>query len=84
MDMKTYLKQASPGERTALAKAVASSVGYLYLIGGSHRRPGPELCKKLVAAEPKLTLSELRSDIWGAEQSVSQPADAVASHSGTA
>jgi hypothetical protein len=64
MDMKTFLRQATPAERERLASAVGSSVGYLYLIGGSHRRPGPKLCKALAAAEPKLTLHELRPDIW--------------------
>lgn len=64
MDMKTYLKQATSDEREALASAVKSSVGYLYLIGGGHRNAGTDLCKLLVAAEPKLTLHELRPDIW--------------------
>jgi hypothetical protein len=64
MDMKTYLKQATPDERQALAKAVASSVGYFYLIGGRHKKPGTGLCQKLVQAEPRLTLAELRPDIW--------------------
>lgn len=66
MDMKTYLKQATPDARKALAGITGTSVGYLYLIGGGHRRPGPELCKKLVAAESKLSLTELRPDIWAA------------------
>lgn len=66
MDMKTYLRQASPEERDALAAQVKSSVGYLYLIGGGHRNAGKNLCKALVVAEPKLTLHELRPDIWSA------------------
>ncbi|MET3135287.1 hypothetical protein AAKU55_005595 [Oxalobacteraceae bacterium GrIS 1.11] len=65
MDMKTYLKQAAPEQREALAAAVASSVSYLYVIAGGHRKAGPKLCKALVVAEPKLTLGELRPDIWG-------------------
>lgn len=64
MDMKTYLQQATPDERDALAAAVGSSVGYFYLIGGGHRRASPALCKRLVGAEPKLTLGDLRPDIW--------------------
>lgn len=68
MDMKNYLKQAAPEARTALAVTVGTSVGYLYLIAGGHRRPGATLCKKLVAAESKLSLCELRPDIWGAEE----------------
>jgi hypothetical protein len=64
MDMKTYLKQASADERTALASKVGSSVGYFYLIGGGHRHASAGLCKRLVEAEPKLTLKDLRPDIW--------------------
>ena len=64
MDMKTYLQQAAPAEREALAATVKSSVGYFYLIGGGHRRASPALCKRLVEAEPKLTLSGLRPDVW--------------------
>lgn len=64
MDMKTYLQQATPEQREALAVTVKSSVGYFYLIGGGHRRPSPGLSKRLVEAEPKLTLSGLRPDIW--------------------
>lgn len=63
--MKTYLKQATPDERAALAAAVKSSVGYFYLYAGGHRRPGTDRCKALVAAEPKLTLHGLRPDVWG-------------------
>ena len=62
--MKTYLKQASPDQREALAAEANSSVGYFYLIGGGHKKPGTGLCQRLVAAEPKLTLTELRPDIW--------------------
>lgn len=72
MDMKTYLQQATPEEREALAVAVKSSVGYFYLIGGGHRRASPSLCKRLVEAEPKLTLPALRPDIWA------PPADGLA------
>ena len=68
--MKNYLKQATPVARETLAVTAGTSVAYLYLICGGHRRAGPELCKKLVAAEPKLTLPELRPDIWGVAQEV--------------
>ena len=70
MDMKKYLKQAAPYDRKTLADAAGTSVAYLYLIGGGHRRAGPELCKKLVAAEPKLTLCDLRPDIWALSHEV--------------
>lgn len=67
MDMKTYLKQATPEERQALASEVDSSVAYFYQIAGDHKKPGPKLCKKLVKAEPRLTLAELRPEIWASE-----------------
>lgn len=68
--MKNYLKQAAPCDRKTLADVAGTSVAYLYLIGGGHRRAGSELCKKLVAAEPKLTLCDLRPDIWAPSQEV--------------
>lgn len=74
MDMKTYLRQSTPEQREALAAAVSSSVGYFYLIGGRHKKPGTNLCQKLVEAEPKLTLYELRPDIWGESSPSAAPA----------
>lgn len=65
MDMATYLRQAAPEEREALAEKAGTSVGYLYLIGGRHRRASARLCKALNAADPRLSLAELRPDIWG-------------------
>lgn len=65
MDMKNFLQQATPEQREELALRVGSSVGYFYLIAGGHRKAGSDLCKSLVAAETKLTLAELRPDIWG-------------------
>lgn len=67
MNIKSFMQQATPDEREALAKAVNSSVGYFYLLAGGHRKPSAALCKKLVRAEPKLTLSGLRPDIWNPE-----------------
>lgn len=64
MNIKSFMQQATPDEREALAKAVGSSVGYLYLLAGGHRRPSVRMCRKLVEAEPRFVLSELRSDIW--------------------
>jgi hypothetical protein len=78
MDMKTYLKQASPDEREALALAVGSSVGYFYLIAGGHRKAGTDLCKALVAAEPKLTLCGLRPDVWDEQADTPQSPQSIA------
>lgn len=70
MDLKTYFQQSTPAEREALAEKVGTSVGYLYLCTrtpkkGKPRQPGPDLCKALVAADPRFTLAELRPDLWG-------------------
>jgi hypothetical protein len=69
MDMKTYLKSVSPEERAVLAEKVERSVGYFYQISGGHRKPSSLLCKNLVLHEPRLSLHELRPDIWS-EKSV--------------
>jgi hypothetical protein len=66
MDMKTYLREATPDQRTALAEQVGSSVAYFYQIAGGHKKAGAALCRALSDAEPRLTLSELRPDYWPA------------------
>jgi hypothetical protein len=57
----------SPADRTALAKRVGANAVYLYqvAVGFRNKRASPDLCRRLVAAEPRLTLAELRPDIWG-------------------
>jgi len=65
MDIKTFLKRATPHERQQFAEAAETSVAYLYQIAGKHKLPGAKLCRRLVKANPLLTLQELRPDIWG-------------------
>ena len=65
MNMRILLRTMTEAEREALAASVGSSVGYLRLIAGGHRRPSTDLSKKLVSAEPRLTLHDLRPDVWG-------------------
>jgi hypothetical protein len=79
MDMRTLLKKMTDPERETLARAVDSSVGYLRLIAGKHRRPSTDLAKKLVAADGRLTLHELRPDVWVAPDATSDEEDAKAS-----
>lgn len=64
--MKTFLKNSTDAEREQLAAEVKSTVNYFWQIAGKHKNPGPDLCKRLVAANPKFTLAELRPDIWEA------------------
>ncbi len=74
MDMRTLLRSMREPERQALAAKVDSSVGYLRLIAGGHRRPSTDLAKKLVEADRRLSLAELRPDVWGQPE----PSGAVA------
>lgn len=62
--MKTYLRSVAPEDRELLAEKVACSVAYFYQIAGGHRKPSAKLCKKLIEFEPRLSLAELRPDIW--------------------
>lgn len=64
MDLHTYFKTTKPAEREAFAKAVKANVDYLYLCSRGVRKPGPDLCKRIVAHDPRFTLAELRPDIW--------------------
>lgn len=43
MQLKTFLKNATPDERELVAKQCGTSVEYLYQIAGKHRRASPEL-----------------------------------------
>lgn len=65
MDLRTYFLNTKPDERKTFADAVEASVDYLYLCSMGRRKPGPELCKRIVAHDPRFTLGELRPDIWG-------------------
>lgn len=64
MDLKTYFQITKPAERAALASRCGTSADYLYLAARGNRNVGPGLAKRLVEEEPRLTLHELRPDIW--------------------
>jgi hypothetical protein len=61
------LIELTPAERKALAQAVGCNPIYLHQLATRFRnkKPSPELCRRLVAADRRLTLEELRPDIWG-------------------
>lgn len=67
MNLPTLFKILTPPEREALALACDASSEYLRMCANGWRKPGPELCKRLVAQEPRLTLEDLRPDIWGSD-----------------
>jgi hypothetical protein len=64
MDIKTLLRTLKPAEREAFAVSADTTVAYLYLLAGGHRRASPAMAKRLVEADARLTLPELRPDIW--------------------
>jgi hypothetical protein len=65
MNLRDYFLVTKPDERKQLADAISSSVNYLYNCSMGKRKPGPALCLRLVAYDPRFTLAELRPDIWG-------------------
>jgi hypothetical protein len=65
MNLKQYLSGLTADERKELAERADTSTAYLVQLSGGHRLPSPDMAKKLVAAsEEKLTLADLRPDIW--------------------
>ena len=66
MALKQYLKTLTSDERATLASEAGTSVGYLDQLKGDHRKPGPALARRLVAASRgELTLADVRPDLWG-------------------
>lgn len=65
MDLRTYFLTTKPVDRKAFADTVEANVDYLYLCSMGKRKPGPALCMRIVAHDPRFTLAELRPDIWG-------------------
>lgn len=67
------LEDLPPAERDKLADEVGCNRKYLYQLAagvvdsktGQARKPSPDLCRKLVAADARLDLATLRPDIWG-------------------
>lgn len=61
------LQQAEPNKDVfdVLAKRVKSSRAYISQLAHGHRKASPDMCKKLVKADARLTLERLRPDIYG-------------------
>lgn len=64
-------------ERRELADKAGTDAVYLWQCGTGRRRPSPALSKKLVAIDNRLTLAELRPDIWGTGTSLPTTNDDV-------
>jgi len=64
MNLKRLLEILPRGEGKVFAEKVGTAYPYLYQIANGIRKPSPEFCQRLVDADPRLTLEELRPDIW--------------------
>lgn len=77
MNLATYFRTTKPAEREAFAKQLGRSVDYLYLCARGTRKPGPNLCKRIVELDSRFTLAELRPDIWGSDVEAIDASDDV-------
>jgi DNA-binding transcriptional regulator YdaS (Cro superfamily) len=64
MNLQQLLKALPHGQGKQFAARVGTSYPYLYQVAHGIRTPSPDFCKRLVAADERLTLAELRPDIW--------------------
>lgn len=55
----------TPASKVALVEKIGTSYAYMSQLAHGHRNPSPALCRRLVAADRRLTLKALRPDIWG-------------------
>lgn len=51
-----YWRSLSPQEKKRLAKAATTSINYLSQVCGGHRNPGLNLARRLVAADPNISM----------------------------
>lgn len=68
MRIDHYLRSLSLAQRGALAAQIGTTGAYLNRIayGYDKQPPGPKLARKLAEAlQGKVTLEEIRPDIWG-------------------
>ena len=71
-----HLHELTPPERRSLAASIGSSPEYLWQIATGRRKPSCDLAKAMVKADPRLTLVELRPDVF-ADLAPSQPQEAA-------
>ncbi|MGR2663659.1 hypothetical protein HA052_11085 [Chromobacterium haemolyticum] len=64
------LQDLSRQERLVLAEATSTNEQYLYQCGVGLKNPSPKLCRRIIEADPRFTLPELRPDIWDVNTSV--------------
>lgn len=69
MLIKDFISKFGREELEVIALAAGTTLIYLAdQVANGHRKPSPELAKKLVAvSNGRLTLPDLRPDLWGKE-----------------
>jgi hypothetical protein len=66
MTLRTYLDKLDGEQLAVFAHDSRTKVAYLAQLKGGHRKPGPALARRLVAASRGgLTLADVRPDLWG-------------------
>ena len=65
MTLRELLDVLTPEEKRSLAARAQTEYIYLFQLAAGARTPSPKLAKRLVEADSRLTLPELRPDIWG-------------------
>ncbi len=64
MTLRDYFNGLSKDERTEFAERAGTSIGYIWLLSGAHRRPSPGLVMRLViASNGQIIPEELRPDL---------------------
>ncbi|WP_444901221.1 hypothetical protein ACJJIG_16100 [Microbulbifer sp. SSSA007] len=60
-----FLTPMSQRERASFAEKIGTTLGYLNLVRGGHRRLGPSLAKRFVSASGgQVSRPEARPDLW--------------------
>jgi len=68
MDVRTFMRCHDKDAVRQVAAVAETSVAYLEQLAGGHRRPSPELARRLHAASGgAMRLADLRPDLWGEE-----------------
>ncbi len=67
MNLRQLFDAIDAEAKRELAAKVDSNLVYLFQIAGGDRNPSPALARRLVQAEPRLKLHDLRPDIWSKE-----------------
>lgn len=74
MTLTDLLSQLDESQVEALASKAGTKPIYLQRVARGYRKASPILCRQLVAADDRLTLPELRPDIYGLMPSQEQAA----------